>query len=193
MCLFIFFQKVMSSSWCSAWITETPSRRWSSWRGRSLRPSHAYETKPRRTWTFRWSSAATSVTETFTERCRRRRSSSWSVETSTAPTLKSQRRRTPTWTRCFRVSSPWPSCPTKWVPTDTARFPCSTARFCTKSPSETRGAKTGTRTGLWHRLHADPACTVTWCTLRRRLLGAVRPKRKAASYADMVVQCAKDI
>lgn len=156
--------QVMCSSWYLAWITETLSRRCSAWNARFMRQSPACETKPKRTWKSRLSSAVTSVTGTFIVRCKRTRSSSWSVEMSTALTLKSQQRRTPTLTRCFRLSSLWPNCPTKWAPTVTAKFPCSTARFCTESHSETRSAKMGTHTGLWRRLHGDPACTVTWCT-----------------------------
>ena len=174
----------MCSSWCSAWTTGSPSRRCSAWSDRSMRPSRASGTKPRRTWTSRWWSAATSATKTSTGRCRRRRSSAWWTETSTAPTLKSPQRRTPTWTKCFRISLQWRSCPTKWAPTATARCPCSTATSSTESPPGTRSAKTRTHTGLWRRLRGDPACTVTWCTSRRRRWEEVRPRRRAASSAD---------
>lgn len=179
--------QVMCSSWYSAWTAETPSMRCSAWSTRFMSPSPACETKPRRTWTSRWWSAATSVTETLTVRCRTTRSSSWLVETSTALTLKSQPRRTPTWTKCFRLSLPWPSCPPKCAPVGTARSPCSTARFFTESSSRARNAKTGTHMVLWRRLHGDPACTATWCTSRRRLKEAASPKRKAASYADTIL------
>lgn len=160
----LFPVQVMSLSWCSVWTTGSPFRRCSAWSGRSTRPNPAWETKPRRTRTSRWSSAATSATGTFIGRCKRTRSSSLSAETNNARTLRSRQRRTPTWTRCFRLCSPWPSYPTKWVPIGTAKFPCSTASCSTANRSEVRNAKTGTRTVWWRRLRGDPACTVTWCT-----------------------------
>ena len=176
--------QVTCSSSSSVWTTATLSRRCSGSSGRSSRPSRVWKTRSRRTSTCRWSSAGTRATESFTGRCSRRRSSSWWPGTRSARTSRSPPSATRTWTRCFRLCSPWPSYLTKWAPTSTGKCPCSTATCCTESPWKTRRWRTlGKRTAWSPRAPGDPACTATWCTSRRRRSEAVRAKTKRDAWS----------
>ncbi len=158
----------MFSSWFSVWTTASRFMRSSGSNNRSTRPSPALKTRPKRPRTFPWSSAGTRATARFTVKFSARRSSSWSPATSSARTSRSPPRGTLTWTRCSRDSLPSPNYPTRWALTSIARCPCSTATFCTRSPSETRRSRTATRTASLRLLRAVQACTVTWCTSKRR-------------------------